>query len=394
MNRKVVLADSDSLGPINEVHLQFQLGKVVFHNRFIILVNLKQDIILSLPWQSNYKIGCNWNRVGKHFITIKSQFLALSIAPHVMRQLAKTKGQCHIQHRSITWITVQKPQNLNNNGLYEITLGRKLPTSIIPLDVILNLNHKQPGKLIIPLLNVGHTTAKLPKNTILGSINQIDNVDSVHEVSWEKIQDAKNEATSNTAQDHQTQKLLPAFPKCCNFQIHANNNSKPAITLQDAHIPQDIRGKLHHMINTKFVCIVSKSSTDFGRTNLVEMDLPTTGLPVASKPYTIPLKYKLFVDEEIKLLEDAGCISESFSDWVSPICIVKKKPDPSQPNKLQLRMCIDYRKVNQSLIATHNNNNGKVVSTFPLPKIQELLSRLIHCKYFSSLDISLTEEAK
>ena len=171
--------------------------------------------------------------------------------------------------------------------------------------------------------------------------------------------------------------------------------------LQDADIPQNVRDKLNHMINTEFACIVSKSSTDFGRTNLVEMDLPTTGLPVASKPYTIPLKYKSFIDDEIKLLEDAGCISKSLSDWASPICIVKKKPDPSQPNKLQLRMCIDYRKVNQSLITAHNNNNGKVVSTFPLPKIQELLSRLIHCKYFSSLDlhsgyyhISLMEEVK
>ena len=94
-----------------------------------------------------------------------------------------------------------------------------------------------------------------------------------------------------------------------------------------------------------------------------------------------------FVDKEIKLLEDAGFISKSISEWTSPICIVKKKPDPRQPNKLQLRMCIDYRKVNQSLIPAHNSNNGKVVSTFPLPKIQELLSRLIHCKYFSSLDV-------
>ena len=53
------------------------------------------------------------------------------------------------------------------------------------------------------------------------------------------------------------------------------------------------------------------------------------------------------------------------------------------------------------MLNVHNNNNSKVVSTFPLPKIQELLSRLIHCKYFSSFDlhsgcyhISLTEEAK
>ena len=64
-------------------------------------------------------------------------------------------------------------------------------------------------------------------------------------------------------------------------------------------------------------------------------------------------------------------------------------------------MCIDYRKVNQSLITACNGNNGKVVSTFPLPKIQEFLSGLIHCKYFNSLDlhsgyyhISLMEEAK
>ena len=224
-------------------------------------------------------------------------------------------------------------------------------------------------------------------------------MDSVPEVSWEKIQDTKNEDTSTTAEEPQTQRLLPSFPEHSSFQVHANNNTKLAVTLQDADIPQDVKDQLNCMLNIKFTCIVSKSSTYFGRTNLVEMDLPTSDLPVTSKLYTFPLKYKSFVDNEIKLLEDAGCISKSLSNWASPICIVK--PDPSQPNKLQLRMCIDYRKVNQSLITAHNNNNGKVVSTFPLPKIQELLSRLIHCKYFSSLDlcsgyyhISLTEESK
>ena len=131
------------------------------------------------------------------------------------------------------------------------------------------------------------------------------------------------------------------------------------------------------------------------------MDLPTTGPPVSTKPYTIPLKYKTFIDEEIKLLEDARCLSKSLSDWVSPICIMKKKPDPSQPDKPQLCMCIDYRKVHQSLITARNNSNCKIVSTFPLPKIQELLSFLNKCKYFTSLDshsgyynISLTEDAK
>ena len=104
------------------------------------------------------------------------------------------------------------------------------------------------------------------------------------------------------------------------------------------------------------------------------MDLPTTGPSVSTKPYTIPLKYKAFINEEIKLLEDAGYISKSLSNWASLTCIVKKKPDPSQPDKPQLCMCIDYRKVNQSIITASNNNNSKVDSTSPCQKFKNYLA--------------------
>ena len=55
---------------------------------------------------------------------------------------------------------------------------------------------------------------------------------------------------------------------------------------------------------------------------------------------------------------------------------MKKKPNTSQLQKPQLQMCKDYRKVNQSLVTALKNNNSKVFSTFPLPKIQELLGQL------------------
>ena len=48
-SRKVVSADSDSLGPIGEVHVKFKIGKVVFNDVFVILNNLQCDIILGLP---------------------------------------------------------------------------------------------------------------------------------------------------------------------------------------------------------------------------------------------------------------------------------------------------------------------------------------------------------
>ena len=317
------------------------------------------------------------------------------------RQLAKTKGQYTIQNRSVTWIMVKSPPCVNHDSLHEIQFERQLPSGIIHLNITYKLNHKHPRELLIPLLNISNKDVKIPKNTILGSINPITDVNIIQEVSWQKIRNNEGEAVKNTAQDPHVHKLLPIFPENSNFRIHANDSGKPAVILQDIEIPQAARDKLNHMINNQFTCIISNSSAYFCRSNLVEMDLPTTGLPITSKPYTIPLIYKSFADEEIKLLEDIGCISKSLSDRALPICIVKKKPYPSQLKQLQLRMCIDYRNVNQSLITTHNGNNSKVVSTLPLPKIQELLSRLVNCKYFSSLDlhsgyyhISLTEDAK
>ena len=222
--------------------------------------------------------------------------------------------------------------------------------------------------MLIPLLNIVNSVVKLLKNTILGSIAKVDNAESIQNVYSLLHHNVKAHVKTQPSR-----LLLPVFPSHCSFTTHAHDINKSPMQLQDANVTSEIQHKLHTMLTSKFAGIISKSPADFGRTNLIEMDLPTTGPPVSIKPYTIPLKYKSFVNDEIKLLEDASCISKSLSDWASPICIMKKKPDPSQPNKPQLCMCIDYRKVNQSLVTAHKNSNGKVVSTFPLPKIQELL---------------------
>ena len=67
-----------------------------------------------------------------------------------------------------------------------------------------------------------------------------------------------------------------------------------------------------------------KSATDISRTNLIELDIPTEGTCISCKPYSILLKYRDFVDEEIKQLEDAGIISRSMSDWANLILVVPK----------------------------------------------------------------------
>ena len=153
-NSKVVSADGNSLGPTGKVHLKFKVGKIEFNDMFAILNNLQRDIILRLLWQHHYRIGCTWNREGKHFLTMKNKFLALSLTLQSPNQLVKTKGQCTLQGRSITWISVKTPRNIQANNLLKINLDRQLPKCLIPLDVLHNIEHKQPQEMLIPLLNL------------------------------------------------------------------------------------------------------------------------------------------------------------------------------------------------------------------------------------------------
>ena len=73
-NRKVVSADGNSLGSAGEVHLKFKVGKIDFDEVFVILNNLQRDIILSLPWQCKYRIGCTWIERVSISLPLKTNF--------------------------------------------------------------------------------------------------------------------------------------------------------------------------------------------------------------------------------------------------------------------------------------------------------------------------------
>ena len=164
--------------------------------------------------------------------------------------------------------------------------------------------------------------------------------------------------------------------------------------------------KLLNMLESRFGNIISRSSTDVGRTKLHTLDVQVTeGSPVFVKQYTIPLKYQNFIDNETKRLEEAGLISRSLSNWSAPCMVVPKKQDPDNPCEVQLRMVIDYRQLNKRIITSRapdrNGKIGKVISNYPISMIESLLARLEGCKYFSILDlrssyhhIGLSEQSK
>ena len=126
------------------------------------------------------------------------------------------------------------------------------------------------------------------------------------------------------------------------------------VLLEDKYISPKMQ-KAFDRLCERYDDIISKNSGDIGKTTLVEMEIDTGNHPpIASKPYTLPLKHYDWVQKEIETLERAGIIERSISPCASPTVIVPKKSAPGKHPRR--RMCVDYQKIKQ---ITTRSNQGR-----------------------------------
>ena len=152
------------------------------------------------------------------------------------------------------------------------------------------------------------------------------------------------------------------------------------VLLEDKNISPKMQ-EVFDKLCEKYDDIISKNSGDIGKTMLVEMEIDTGNHPpIASKPYTLPLKHYDWVQREIETLEKAGIIERSISPWASPVVIVPKKSAPGKPPRR--RMCMDYQRINKlQPEITKADSRKRCILLIPLPKIDELMLNLKVTKY-------------
>ena len=99
------------------------------------------------------------------------------------------------------------------------------------------------------------------------------------------------------------------------------------------------------------------------------IDTGTTNL-VSQKPYPIAMKHYEWVKDEIKKLLTAKVICTNHSSWLAPIIVVPKGDGGTF-------LVIDYRALN------------KVTRkfTWPMPKVEDIFSKLNGATYFTTLDL-------
>ena len=158
------------------------------------------------------------------------------------------------------------------------------------------------------------------------------------------------------------------------------------VELEDADVKEATRVSFEVLCERQHEAF-SKNNKDIGRTQLIEMEIDTgDSLPVAQSPYTLLLKHYDWVHQEIETLEKSGVIERNLSRWASPVIVVPKKSAPDEPPRR--RLCIDYRKVNVLQPEVKRTDKGTgCLSLYPLPKIDEMFSKLGGATIFSTIDL-------
>ena len=114
-----------------------------------------------------------------------------------------------------------------------------------------------------------------------------------------------------------------------------------------------------------------KDETSIGMTPLTEMTIDIgTSDPVSQKPYPIIMKHYQWIKEETEKLLTAKVIHSSRSSWSAPIIVVPKGDEGKQ---LVINYCA-LNKVTRKF-------------TWPMPKVEDIFSKLNGAKYFSTLDL-------
>ena len=111
---------------------------------------------------------------------------------------------------------------------------------------------------------------------------------------------------------------------------------------------------------------------DVGQTDVVEHEIRLSD----ETPFKLPVRrlgpsQREVVQTEVQKVIDAGKVVPSSSPYASPVVLVRKKDGT-------LRLCIDYRRLNELTIK----------DAFPLPRIDDSLDSLGGAKWFCTLDLA------
>jgi len=129
---------------------------------------------------------------------------------------------------------------------------------------------------------------------------------------------------------------------------------------------------LEEQIKHELSKIEAKSLKDLETTDALEHKIEVKDVvPIRQKTRSVPYAYQAEFRNTLEEMKSSLMIEESHSPWASAVRLVKKKDGT-------LRITVDYRKL----------NNVTIKDAYPIPRIDNMLSKLSKARIFTTLDLA------
>ena len=391
----VVGASGESLGARGRIKCEVNINGRIFYQTFIVCEHLKRPIILGRDFSIQNCIGISWTKTNTRQLTQNNEVIAETAEYQTpSRASVSLKRNIKVPPRSCAVVDV----DINTTEKIEVEvipdqLWLSANPNICTYPMIADLKERGPNT-VTPFVIVNfshHEHLYLPKDHVVAFAEKDCNKGEILEICT--MEQLDRELPRNWIPERKRQEKFSEFFENLFMQKNDDFLKSPAeapahrkVLLEDKNISPKTQESFDKLCE-KYDDIISKNSSDIGKTMLIEMEIDTGNHPpIASKPYTLPLKHYDWVQKEIETLERAGIIERSISPWASPVVIVPKKSAPGEPPRR--RMCVDYHRINKLQPEVTKADSGKgCISLIPLPKIDELYAKLKGYKVFSSLDL-------
>ena len=345
---KLNTTDGSLMTTLGSMALHLCIADFKFTHNFLICNQLPDtELIFGIDIQKKFSLSYAWDKNNQCYIQRNGKFLSFTHATTQKATIGTVKSTLKIppRHNGIVPIKISGPSITTDTAHFiadDSTHKGKDPNINI-IEGIHKIKDRSTVNVIVSNYSNKHLT--FHKGEYIGHLEPLESkpIDQgdTHQANSITLKKMMSETvTSDTFN-----------PPCHDISISVQNSLTSLLEEYDSQFAQD--------------------KTSIGMTTLTSMSIDTgTADPVSQKPYPIAMKHYDWVKSKIEKLLAAKVICSSCSSWSAPIIVIPK----GDGGKC---LVIDYRALN------------KVTRkfTWPMPKVEDIFSKLNGATYFTTLDL-------
>jgi predicted aspartyl protease len=353
-SKRAVTADGSPLPLLGTIRIPIKIADTEIEHEVFIAKNLTHDLVLGLDFLNEHKAQLEFDE--GHLQLLGSEPVPLQKKYYLNREVKLTAtSTIKVEPRSHKVLIAK----LNTDETFSEREGIIVPnprlagrTHIMGAHALVKVEDQK-----VPFMFYNPTDKPITvyRCTNLGYI-EFDPVEVVANLST----DAKYEEIEEFVQT---------------MTLDGNKVKKadsPNVDLSESVLNNEQKFKVEELL-LKYRHVFANTDSELGRTSAIKHKIDTgDNPPCRARPYRVGPVQRKIIEEKIDEMLEQGIISESNSEYASPIVLVKKSDS-------SWRFCIDFRALNK---ITRRDS-------YSIPRIDDTLDALgtSQPKFFSTLDL-------